>query len=326
MANKTETIEGIQDYSSKFLSDDELHFLKDSDIEVYADIYNKYEFVKTACSHLLNIDLTLFPDSLLVDISNNLVRLSGIYNSLKRKGTNSTNQTIANTKNSHDHEYPQFFKNIQPFLSITNANPLDKINKLTQDVIVAHEKMQANSKEIEDSLKVIQGYLSAAESATEQLGIVKYGTIFRDEAKSYSTAAKWWLFIVSVLLSLTIGLAVFLFFHEKEIENVSTPVGAIATRVIVFAALFIAISLSIKNYKVNRHNQIVCTHRQNALNTFETFVKTSNDDITIKNAILMEVTRTIFNTHSTGYISKDTDADSPNRIVEIIKNITDSRS
>jgi len=65
-------------------------------------------------------------------------------------------------------------------------------------------------------------------------------------------------------------------------------------------------------------------HRQNALNTFETFSKAAGTDTQTKNAVLLEATHAIFSNQQTGYLNQDGESDSPNRIIEIIKSSTSS--
>ena len=63
---------------------------------------------------------------------------------------------------------------------------------------------------------------------------------------------------------------------------------------------------------------VVNGHRQNALTTFQTFVKAAGDeDKETKNAVLLEATRCIFSPMSTGYLGGD--QETPNSsIVEVL--------
>jgi hypothetical protein len=89
--------------------------------------------------------------------------------------------------------------------------------------------------------------------------------------------------------------------------------------------LLIFLSFCIKNFRANKHNEVLNKHKQNALSTFETFVKTAGEDKSIKNAILLETTHSIFSSQNTGYTSSEKDIES-NKIIEIIKNITEHNS
>ena len=58
----------------------------------------------------------------------------------------------------------------------------------------------------------------------------------------------------------------------------------------------------VKNYNANMHLQTVNRHRENSLKSFQSFVE-STDDAKIKDTVLIQATKAIFETGETGYIS-----------------------
>ncbi len=81
---------------------------------------------------------------------------------------------------------------------------------------------------------------------------------------------------------------------------------------------------SARNHRAHVHNSIVNRHRQNALNTFETFVKASSDKDT-KDAVLLQATKSIFDEQSSGYLSSDSEQLPSNLIVEVLRRATGGR-
>ncbi|GAB1402311.1 hypothetical protein MASR1M68_12220 [Elusimicrobiota bacterium] len=64
------------------------------------------------------------------------------------------------------------------------------------------------------------------------------------------------------------------------------------SKIIIFSSLFFLLTLAFKSYKASKHNEILNKHRQNAITTFEKFVKSANDDKT-KNAVLLQTVNAI---------------------------------
>jgi hypothetical protein len=71
--------------------------------------------------------------------------------------------------------------------------------------------------------------------------------------------------------------------------------------VIVFSLLLSGMLWVGRIYRAARHNYVVNKHRQNALRTFETFVKSA--DPQIKSAVLLQTTGCIFTAQNTGYVA-----------------------
>ena len=89
----------------------------------------------------------------------------------------------------------------------------------------------------------------------------------------------------------------------------------------IFSILSYIVVWSGKIYKAHKHNYVVNRHRQNALSSFETFIKATSDDAT-KNAVLIQATQSIFVPQHTGYIGYESDILSSPQILEIIKDVT----
>ena len=169
-----------------------------------------------------------------------------------------------------------------------------------------------------EKLKEINTILESAKLAAGKTGINVHTRIFADESKSHKDEAEKWLkWVWGVIASIIIVgfVAIFL------LPSSGTPTEMIQytiTKVVILATLFYGLSICMKNYRANKHNEIVNKHRQNPLTTFETFVGASSDDQT-KNAVLLQATMSIFANQQTGYSNNDNDGDMPSKVIEIIK-------
>jgi len=161
--------------------------------------------------------------------------------------------------------------------------------------------------------------LSTFKENAKDSGISKYASIFDKQSSTHKNNSNWWLFSIFLLLAGLIGFGIYLLCSPIIINNTESLIHNTIARVVILTALFYALTLSIKNYKAQKHNQVINQHRHNALNTFETFSGASNNDTVTKSAILLEATRCIFATQNSGYTTSDNEQDMPTKIIEIIK-------
>lgn len=191
-----------------------------------------------------------------------------------------------------------------------------KLDSILNDIKKVKEETKKHSDEI---LQELNETLRNAEAAAAQVGVSKHSAIFKTEADEHEKQAKFWLSWLIVILSITAVTAfLFLLFFPSD-EKASHVIQYAVTKLIVLSTLFYGVTICNRNYKAHKHNALLNKHRQNALTTFETFSQAAGPDGQTKNAVLLEATHTIFSNQPTGYISYDSDSESPNKIVEIIK-------
>lgn len=207
------------------------------------------------------------------------------------------------------------------------------INGLLSQAETSAESSRLVEERMNQKIEEMEAIVASTKKAAQEVVVAKYTTIFNTFSNKHRNSAGLWLFAcIFIVISLCVfSLLIFEhsvdFIHKNAdiIQYPATMVIWIGSRVAIYSTLFVALSVCVSNYKANKHNQIVNRHRQNALNTFETFVRASGDDKTMKDAILMEVTRTIFGAQSTGFSSSDNDGETRNKIVEIVKNISSEK-
>ena len=101
--------------------------------------------------------------------------------------------------------------------------------------------------------------------------------------------------------------------------TVSEEIEYAGSRLIVFSVLFYALTACVRTYRATRHNVVVNRHRQNALGTFQAFVKAASDDQT-KDAVLIKATEAVFAPEPSGYLVKESELrPSASQVLEIFK-------
>jgi hypothetical protein len=167
---------------------------------------------------------------------------------------------------------------------------------------------------------------------TAQLGgVAVHAGIFGDAALGHEESAVRWLRITVFLASVTGFLAVLsvasLFLFRAHYGKLTIPLLAhlAIAKLVVFSLMFSAIVWCGRMYRAHRHNHVVNRHRQLALISFDTFVKSAEDQH-IRNAILLQATQCIFGSQPTAYVEDEheTAASSPH-IVEIVRSLVETK-
>jgi hypothetical protein len=207
-----------------------------------------------------------------------------------------------------------------PYLTLKSAQVHDIINKAATLVEETQTKVTQLLEDVEKKKTEIDSVVRAARDAAAKIGVAQFATKFEDNATEHEQASTKWLratVLIGTGTVLVAGLFTWLALYGTKDFTVQQSI----TKLVVVSLLYIAAIWSSKNYRAHRHLAVVNRHRQNALATFQTFVKAAGDeDQQTKNAVLLEATRCIFSSSVTGYISSDTDTSS-NRVIEILKTI-----
>ncbi|MDX2281422.1 MAG: hypothetical protein NW218_17675 [Saprospiraceae bacterium] len=176
-------------------------------------------------------------------------------------------------------------------------------------------------KTFQERNKVWGEMISAAKIDLSEIGIREYEQVFGNESNEFKKTAMWWL--IALLVSLGALIIIGLIYLPQIPEGASG--GKIAEvifrKVVVISGLFYMIALFSRNYKASMHNSLVNRHRQNALKTFQIFIKSvQDDDLQTKNAVLLKATETIFGNQPSGFLPDSGDGDMSPKIIEIFKN------
>src|SRR5262249_49207999 len=138
--------------------------------------------------------------------------------------------------------------------------------------------------------------VDAIKKAAAEAGVSQEAKHFKEQADEYETSSQYWLVATVIVSVATVAwgvVALYLFPISKGADTAEIVQQALS-KIIVFTGLYYALIWCARNYSASRHNYVVNKHRQNSLGTFESFVKAAQGDPSIKNAVLLQATTSIF--------------------------------
>ncbi len=259
-------------------------------------------------------------------VDNFLEKLLSQFRSLKNTLDNikefNPQEQSADKKNIEDNflsQYNTWFENIYSiiiFLDYKNLN----FENIKLEANKAKNEVGKIKTEIESKNKELDSVLKKAKQSAGEIGVASYADFFGEEAKEHKKTSWWWFCAVIVTTLLTIGWGVILFFWTIDANTtVAESIQVALAKLVVLSTLYYSIIWTTKNYNAHNHNSIVNRHRKNSLNSFETFIKASEDDQQTKNAVLLQAAKAIYTAQSTGYNNNDSDTGGSNQIIEILR-------
>lgn len=201
-------------------------------------------------------------------------------------------------------------------------------SKLEKSGLDDLSQINSKLKEMEESQKQILKYEQDAKKAAESIqniankvGVSKYSSVFKEQADKHSKNAWYW-FVGIIFILITVIVCSFAllkgYFNPPNDASWGIIVQFTTAKLIIFSALCVALSWTIKSYKANKHNEVLNKHRQNALEIFETFVNGTSDEQT-KNAVLLQAVQSIFAQQNTGYNDNETETgNTQTKILEFV--------
>ena len=182
-----------------------------------------------------------------------------------------------------------------------------KIDQSARSTIGEFKKNADESKEFVDKVtKRISELESELEEKIENIKpeIERQARFFSDEAAGHKKQAGYWL-AATILSLVALGCTGYwtLLNPIDFGDNISLIAQAIFGRAIIFGSLGSAIFMCARNYRSHRHNAVVNKHRENALKTYQAFLKEANDfkDPETKAIILDYAAKCIYAPQETGY-------------------------
>ena len=91
--------------------------------------------------------------------------------------------------------------------------------------------------------------------------------------------------------------------------------------------IYVWLNRSIKNHTAQKHLEVINVHRQNALETFDTFVAAAEGNRDTRDQVLLAATKAIFDTNQSGYLStKSSGSDSASPVQQVIREVISPKS
>lgn len=318
----------------------------------FKDVLPEIKIILKLFRELADCDLKSLPINIVVGIRdcgeeffNNLNKIREF--SLRSHGPNPLqirNNIISAIKDS----FEKFYLTMSPVIAYESQKDISKIafeekaNKMLDElqssidinskniITVLHDIVNKYDKDAKDklnninaSLKNIQEIEDKIKMAAQEVAVSAHSIHFKKEADEHKKAANIWLFVTVVIAIVAICFGIYNYDHFMEISDKITTyqnIQLIVAKVVIFSLLLTGLVWSGRIYRANRHNYIINKHRHNALNTFEAFAKSTNDE-QIKAAVLLQTTQCIFSQQNSGYISQEGEMGGAPQILEIIRGI-----
>ncbi len=228
-------------------------------------------------------------------------------------------------------QWNTYYGSIAPHIaySIRRGTDFDALEREARGSLTLLKQIAAEAKtDREKTLAEMQGALEKVRQAAAEAGVAQHAIHFKQEADSYLRQTYWWLGATLVFGIVTVSYAVYSLGYQLHDVALNAPTGRLIalalSRLIAVSILSTGIIFCARNYSASRHNFVINRHRQNALSTFETFVKAARDDQT-KDAVLVQATRSIFAPQTSGYLKGENEPPQANQIIEIIRGLTNTK-
>lgn len=258
----------------------------------------------------INFIAAEWPDQLVREYTQFLDQLITLFNKIKEYDPTKIDtpgpekdRIIAQVEELYTNNYRKLQQDLLPAEKNVSASE-DTIKKVLKEVTAKEQQVTTILEKSQDALKAIQSV--AASSPVE-----RYQAIFSEESDKHSKSAKWWMWaLMAVILIALAGAFVLFKDFRDEIKNINDSSGAIQLVVakLVFVSIFFYIFHWIsRNYSAQKHLEAINRQRQNSLRVFKSFVE-ATDDEKIKNMILIQASRAIFDHTETGFISSTSDS------------------
>ena len=210
--------------------------------------------------------------------------------------------------------------------TVTDAE--EKLNTETEKFQRLSEEAQQQTAEIVQKLE--QTHLKYQNQLTEK-PISQYKKTFDDQANKHGAMAWVWL-AASGLLAVGFGIIFWKLLTDigslaNQENQLSMILSNLFAKGFYLSLIFLFLNRTIKNFAAEKHLEVINTHRQNALETFDAFVAAAEGNRETRDAVLLAATKAIFEANQSGYLStKTSGTDSTSPVQQIIKEVIPSKS
>ena len=204
-----------------------------------------------------------------------------------------------------------------PYMSYIGGSMAGLASKREEEL----RKIQAQTAEAEGILEAAKAQaaeiVETARDAAAIAGTVKHAEFLETQTTELGKEAKTWFRGTAYMASFTFGLAVVAWLSPSEKDELWQTLGI---RFFLLSTMLTATVWCGRIYKALKHQMAISKHRHLSLLTFQTFLKSAADPAT-KSAVLLEATRAVFATASTGLVGKGDDEGEPLRPIGIVNSI-----
>lgn len=238
---------------------------------------------------------------------------------------NPSNQAAALTSNlvQHVDAFQRASFNLLPYLAYHRGDIQAKLAAIEGAVDKAEKLYDSGKHSIDEKAKLLDDALAAARVAAAKAGAAVFTQDFFTEADTLNTAATNWLRAATGLAAAALIVAVAMLWLHPPVEA-STPylLQYTVTKLVVIGGLITGAIWCGSIYRALRHQIVVNRHRGNALKTFQAFTEAAGDNQDVRNAVLLETTRSIFAVVPSGFLNAtETNAEGGLKAADVAKTL-----
>jgi hypothetical protein len=309
---------------------DDLIYNKDWGIINFSSAKLHFERIYEICHHFQELPIDKMPSSVIDEISekaNNILEVIQKIKDFKIEDashpTQIRNEYIDDIKRVSDAFYMTSHIYV-PFLAYQNGEVQDNIKEIKKIISDLNALLQKVKNDTDKQAREIDKTVKATKDAAASVGVAHFSDDFKAEADDASKSSKYWLIATICLYSLLFVFAIYCFFFDTMVfTDTANIIQHVSSKVLIILILLVGAVWCGDQYKTLKHQQTENKFRYNGLRTFQAFVA-ATEDSNVRDAVLMETTKSIFRNNSTGYIKSDNynNSDSGVKIVEVVKNST----
>lgn len=291
---------------------------------------NDLDRAKNILSYLQILPLESLPDNAINQITQAINQVTPILDQINKFSITNGNPTgtrdgIQNNLHTHVDNFYSQTANWIPFLAYQKGDVAQNINKLTDTLNQAQKLIEQTKTDINEDKAEIDRIITATREASASAGAAVFTKDFENESDAQEKSAGKWLAATGVGVALTMIAALAMWIHAESsaaagLSN-SQVVQTVAAKLVILTMFVTGTVWLGRQYKALKHLATINRHRSLSLRTLKAFSAAASDEQT-KNAVLIEVTRAVFQASQTGYLDGQSSDESPTKIVEIAKVLT----
>ena len=287
------------------------------DVISFKEYQSQFSAVAQLSSRVVKLDLGVMPKSNLANLSARAKELLDCIDKVSTINHSSPqmNDEVASRKEEFEQAYRNWSDALLHWLPLMEGGPtsehgfqdeLEALRKKVEDQLSAdREEVESIVATIRLQEKYIDGVVESINAAAGTVAASVHSKDFVTVAGNFENSAKRWICVAGFLGIITLVTALLLYFSigNKGADNVYMAIQVSVMRVFIVGFLLTATVWAGQQYRAAKHHQTLNKSKAVAIDTFASFVHAADGDEAIKNAVLLETTRSIFDLGSTGYIS-----------------------
>lgn len=232
-------------------------------------------------------------------------QISQLLDAMKQYGPTSQNPTqeraqlLSNAESIRDNA----FSHLRPLL----RPPIESASKMLADLDSTRVALAAKEAELDMRLAELQKQQQAVATQSGTEASTDLARHYMDQAEAHKKVATLMLrFAIASGIALAGLILVTFAWLAPGADSWTEFVRASTLRLLLLSVAAVALVFCLRNYRVNKHLEVLNKRRENALNTFGLFqgAVTSED---ARNFVVQELVRAVFAHEDTGYVQAETE-------------------